>query len=69
MDGHDMDDILKTCREAIELKGKPTIIVARTVKGRGVSYMEHDYNWHSKVMTDDDLTRAIADLERELEEA
>jgi transketolase len=68
-DGHDVEAILTTCRKAMELKGKPTIIVARTIKGKGVSYMEDDYNWHSKVMTDDDLTRAIADLERELEEA
>jgi transketolase len=69
MDGHDIPDILATCRRAIDLKGKPTMIVARTVKGKGVSYMEHDYNWHSKVMTDEDLTRALADLEREAEEA
>jgi transketolase len=38
--------------------------VARTVKGRGVSFMEGDYLWHAKAVTDDDLRRALEELDR-----
>ena len=62
MDGHNMAQILETFQQAQTLKGKPTIVIARTVKGKGVSFMEDDYNWHSKVMTDEDLRRALEDL-------
>ncbi len=69
MNGHDVGEILDTCREATTIKGQPTIIISHSVKGKGVSYMENDYNWHSKVMTDADLARALADLDRPLEGA
>jgi transketolase len=62
MDGHDVGAILETCRAATQMKGRPTLIVSHSVKGKGVSYMENDYNWHSKVMTEADLTQAMADL-------
>ena len=62
-DGHDIAEIIETCRAAKQVTGKPQIIIARTVKGKGVSYMENDYNWHSKPMTDDDLRIALADLD------
>ena len=67
MDGHDVGQILKTCRQALEVKGRPTIIISHSVKGKGVSYMENDYNWHSKVLTDADFAQAMADLSRPLE--
>jgi transketolase len=38
------------------------MVIAHTVKGKGVSYMEDDYNWHAKVMTEEDYQRALADL-------
>jgi transketolase len=66
MDGHDVGSILKTCRAATEVKGRPTVIISHSVKGKGVSFMENDYNWHSKVLTDADLERAMSDLERPL---
>ncbi len=65
-DGHDVGKILESCRAAIQTKGRPTVIISHSVKGKGVSYMENDYNWHSKVMTTADLERAMADLERPL---
>lgn len=67
MDGHDVRSILETCRAATQVKGAPTVIISRSVKGKGVSYMENDYNWHSKNMTPGDLERAMADLDRPLE--
>ena len=61
-DGHDLDALGKTLRQAKGHKGQPTLIVAHTIKGKGVSYMEHDYNWHSKVMTPEEYERALADI-------
>src|SRR5207253_6289697 len=61
-DGHDIEDLIRALRAAKAHKGKPTAVIARTIKGKGVSYMEHDYNWHSKVMTDEEYARAIADI-------
>jgi transketolase len=64
MDGHDVASISETCQAATRVKGRPTVIISRSIKGKGVSYMEDDYNWHSKVMTAADLEKAMADLER-----
>ncbi|HUE75950.1 MAG TPA: transketolase [Chloroflexota bacterium] len=61
-DGHKMDDVLETLRAAKAHKGQPTIVIAHTIKGKGVSYMENDYNWHSKPMTQADYETAMADL-------
>lgn len=66
MNGHDMPEIVEMLEKATTLKGKPTIVISRSIKGKGVSFMEDDYNWHSKVMTDEDLRRALADLEQPL---
>ncbi len=66
MNGHDVGAILTTCRQALEMKGRPTIIISHSIKGKGVSYMENDYNWHSKVLTDADFERAMSDLSHPL---
>lgn len=63
LDGHDVNALASGLAEARATRGRPTVLVARTVKGRGVSFMEGDYRWHSKPVTDDDLARAIAELE------
>lgn len=63
-DGHDIADIVRACHQAKAHKGQPTIIIAHTIKGKGVSYMENDYNWHAKVMTAEEYQRAIDDLKR-----
>ncbi len=62
-DGHDMAQILEACYAAREHRGEPTIIIAHTVKGKGVSFMENDYNWHAKVPTEEELRQALAELE------
>ena len=61
-DGHDLEELIRTLRAAKERRAQPTLVVARTVKGKGVSYMEEDYNWHSKVMTKEEYERALADI-------
>lgn len=61
--GHDMDQILAACALGRSHRGGPTAIVAHTVKGKGVSFMERHYAWHSKPLTDEDLERSLAELD------
>ena len=61
-DGHDFDAVLAAFAAAKAHKDQPTIIIAKTVKGKGISYMENDFNWHSKPVTDDDLKQAQDEL-------
>jgi len=67
MDGHDIGDILQTCQKALAVKNKPTLIISRSIKGKGVSFMENDYNWHSKVLTDAEFAQAMTDLAQPVE--
>jgi len=62
-DGHDFDSLIPACEEAKTTKGRPTCIVAHTIKGKGVSFMEGDYNWHAKVPSPEELAKALAELE------
>ncbi|MCC6314123.1 MAG: transketolase [Thermomicrobiales bacterium] len=62
-DGHDHAAIRAAFDLAETHVGQPTCVVARTVKGKGVSFMEGDYLWHAKVPTADDLARALAELD------
>jgi transketolase len=65
-DGHDFDQLIPACEEAKGTKGRPTCIIAHTTKGKGVSFMEGDYNWHAKVPSDEELAKAMAELEAAL---
>jgi len=65
-DGHDFDSLIPACEEAKATKGRPTCIVAHTIKGKGVSFMEGDYNWHAKVPSDEELAKAMAELDAAL---
>lgn len=60
--GHDFDQIQDAIARAQATRGKPTVILARTVKGKGVSFMENDYGWHSRVPSQGELERALAEL-------
>lgn len=66
IDGHDMRAILDALDEAKRTQERPTMILARTLKGKGVSFAEGQPNWHGKPFKGDDLTRALADLEGQL---
>ena len=63
VDGHDITQILDACAQAKAIAGRPTIIIARTTKGKGISYMENDFNWHTKPFTAEDLRVAFAELD------
>ncbi|MFC2020239.1 transketolase [Chloroflexota bacterium] len=62
IDGHNMKEVLDSLDEASISKGRPTVIVAHTVKGKGVSFMEGDAAWHGKAPTDDEYNQAMKEL-------
>ena len=64
VDAHDFDQIEAAFIEADEVKGKPTVIIANSVKGKGVSYMENKCEWHGAAPKEDLYKVAIADLEK-----
>jgi transketolase len=63
IDGHDLDQILAAFPEAEKTKGKPTVIIARTIKGKGVSFMENNVTFHGKAPTREEAERALKELE------
>lgn len=62
VDGHDPAAIVDACAAARHAEGRPTVILARTVKGKGVSFMEDTCTWHSAAVTEDVRERALAEL-------
>ncbi|MEP9412226.1 MAG: transketolase [Candidatus Brocadia sp.] len=62
IDGHDYASILAAYDEAEKIKERPTIIVAKTVKGKGVSFMENQVDWHGKAPSKEEAERALAEL-------
>ena len=62
VDGHDIDEILSAYRRAIGTQDKPTMIIAKTLKGKGVSFMENKEGWHGKALSGDECNKAIAEL-------
>ena len=64
IDGHDFDAIDAAFKEAREIKGQPTAIIAKTVKGKGVSFMENQVSWHGSAPNDEQYAVARADLEK-----
>lgn len=63
VDGHDYEAIAMALERAAAEKGAPTVILARTVKGKGVSFMENDAGWHGKAPNDEQYALAKADVE------
>ena len=63
IDGHDMNAILETLEKAKKVQGKPVIIVAHTVKGKGVSFMENNNHFHGVAPTKEEGDRALKELE------
>ena len=63
IDGHNIDEIANSIDEAKKVTDKPTLIHARTIKGKGVSFMENDYAWHGVAPKPEELEKALAELE------
>ena len=68
VDGHDVAAIAEALEKAKTLKGKPTAILAKTVKGKGVSFMENDAGWHGKAPNDEQYEKAKAELDAAIKE-
>ncbi len=64
IDGNDFDQIAAAFSEARDTKGQPTAIVAKTVKGKGVSYMENQVGWHGKAPNDEEYAIAMEELKK-----
>ena len=64
-DGNDMAQVRAAFDEARSVKGQPVCIVAETVKGKGVSFMENQVGWHGKAPNDEQFAQAMAELEKE----
>ena len=71
-DGNDMEQLIKAFDEAKTVKGKPVAVMARTLKGKGVSFMENKASWHGKAPNDEEFSQAMKELDeatKELDEA
>lgn len=64
IDGHNFDEIIEALNRAEGVKGKPAIIIANTVKGKGVSFMENKAEWHGKAPTQEELKVALKELDQ-----
>ena len=66
IDGHDFNQIEKAVEEAKTVKGKPTMILCKTVKGKGVSFMENKAGWHGKAPNAEEYEQAVKELKAQL---
>ena len=66
IDGHNMEEIIKAFNTAKTVKGKPTAIIAKTIKGKGVSFMENQVGWHGKAPNEEEYKQAIKELKKKL---
>ncbi len=66
--GHNAQEVLNALDRADEVHARPSVIIARTTKGKGVSFMEYDHRWHGQPPTDEQYAVALAELEKGLEQ-
>mgnify|MGYP005766066189 CR=1 FL=1 len=62
IDGHNIDSIIDAFATAKQTKGRPTAIIAKTIKGKGVSFMENQASWHGKAPSEEEYNRAMEEL-------
>lgn len=63
IDGHNFEEITRVFDLAEDMTGKPTVIIAHTTSGKGVSFMENDFHWHGKAPSKEEAERALKELE------
>jgi len=66
IDGHDVEEVEETLRSVPVEAGKPTCVVAHTVKGKGVSFMENKLLWHYRAPDQEEMSKAMAELGKEV---
>jgi len=62
VDGHDLSKVIEALEKARDVRGRPSVIIAQTVKGKGVSFMENSAEWHGKAPNPEQTERALAEL-------
>lgn len=62
VDGHNIQELISAFEQAKKIKGKPTVIIANTIKGKGVSFMENEAEWHGKAPNDEQYKQAMLEL-------
>ncbi len=68
-DGHDVEALIDAFQQARDFKGKPSVIIAKTVKGKGVSFMENEAGWHGKAPNAEELRKALEELKEQQADA
>ena len=63
VNGHSVEELIEAFEEAKNIKNKPTVIIAKTIKGKGVSFMEDKAEWHGKAPSEEEYNQAIEELE------
>lgn len=66
IDGHDIEQIIRALEKAKTVKGKPTVIIAKTIKGKGVSFMENVADWHGKAPKEEEYKLAMEELKEKV---
>ena len=66
--GHDIERLIDSFNKAKQVKGRPTVIIAKTIKGKGVSFMENQVGWHGKAPNDEEYNKAIEEFKKGGEE-
>ena len=61
-DGHSIENLIESFEKAKENKNKPSIIIAKTVKGKGISFMENKAEWHGKAPSEEEYKKAMEEL-------
>jgi transketolase len=62
IDGNDIEAVIKACREAKAIENKPVVLIAHTVPGKGVDFMEYDFHWHGKAPNKEEAKKALNEL-------
>jgi len=62
VDGHNIEELILAFKSFKKTKGKPTVIIANTIKGKGVSFMENEVKWHGKAPNDEEYNQAMKEL-------
>lgn len=60
--GHNLTEIIRVYQKALKIRSKPVMIIAKTIKGKGVSFLENQEGWHGKALSPEDLERALKEL-------
>jgi len=67
INGHNFEEIILACSKAREIKGRPTMIIAHTIPGKGVSFMENNYEWHGRTPNSQEAEKALEELKKEVD--